>query len=336
MPFSHSVPSYRDDIDLAIDLGTANTRVLLRDQSLAFDEPSVCCFAGDRTGNRLLAVGFAAKEMQGRTFGDQHIVRPLRDGIVHDLDAGRELLKHAIRESLPRRRFGAPRALIGIPADATKAEYKALLTIAQDAGLRGVEIVAEPVAAALGCGISGNDPRGSLLIECGAGTTEIAVLASGRIALRKSLRGGGFALNTAFIDYMHSQHSFRIGDSTAEKLKLETLARINSQDDVVEVAGLNVERGRPERVNVPILGLSFILERYAIELSELVADILNDVSPAIYEDIVESGVVLTGGGAVAPILVTSIGCRTRLNVRVADDPLACVSKGLGEIAFRRH
>ncbi|OYX16693.1 MAG: hypothetical protein B7Z07_02245 [Sphingomonadales bacterium 32-67-7] len=211
--------------EIAIDFGTANVRIIRRDDGILFDEPSLCCFSRMAGDHDLVAAGAQARAMVDRTPAHLQVKRPLGRGVLQDIEAARGLLRYAMSRAGGRRRLRAPRVIIGVPADATQAERNAMLTAANDAGLGEVELVAEPFAAALGANLPVGDPAGSMIIECGAGTTEVAVFSLGGICVSGSVRIGGATLDKAIADQLHMHHKFLIGDLTAEQLKLDYAAR---------------------------------------------------------------------------------------------------------------
>lgn len=223
--FTRDVPT---SADIAIDLGTANTRVMARGSGVLFDQPSICCFAEDGGHPKLVAVGDEAGKMLARTSGALKVRQPLARGVLQDLEAARELLKFAVQSSIGRGAIGKPRAIIGVPADATNAECAALQTAAADAGLRKVRLVSEPLAAAFGAELPVDEPTGSMIVECGAGTTEVAVFSLGGFCLTRSVRGGGLALNAALTSYIQIHHQFMIGEPTAEQCFLRSSKRVTA------------------------------------------------------------------------------------------------------------
>ena len=201
--------------DFAIDFGTANTRVVSSSGGVLFDEPSLCCFTGPADRGELVAAGSAVRSMLDRTSGSMRVVRPLNRGVLSDIAAARDYLAYAVRSSVGQRRLRSFRAIIGVPADATNAERSALLTAANDAGLGSVQLLAEPLVAALGADLPIDLPQGTMIVECGAGTTEAAILSLGGICAAASLRGGGDALDVAISDFLHFRPKFLIGASTS-------------------------------------------------------------------------------------------------------------------------
>ncbi|MGE3745034.1 MAG: rod shape-determining protein [Sphingomonadaceae bacterium] len=328
------LPRKRGDADVAIDFGTANTRVFLRGSGIVFEEPSLCCFSDEPMRPKLIAAGDEAHRLVDRTFGSLRIARPLARGVLNDIDAGRELLRHALRAGIGGRHLRRPRAVLGVTADATHAERQALVTTAQDAGLRVVQLVPEPLAAAFGAGLPVDQAEGSMLIECGAGTTEVVVLSLGALCLRRSVRVGGHALDQAIAEYVHSKHKFQIGAETAERVKLEIVERMaddRPQPKDLELKGHNLLSGGPGVLAVNAWEIIAIVDRHAASIVDVVRDVLNDTPPELSRDIHDRGILLTGGSASITILQHAITRATGLSTRVAQDPLRCVAEGLGRL-----
>jgi rod shape-determining protein MreB len=323
----------REQADIAIDLGTAHTRVVERGGGISFDQPSLCCFADDGIRPKLIAVGDAASAMNERTSGALAVRRPLARGVLQDINAARELLRCAVRSSTGRRRFAAPRALIGVPADATQAERRALHTAAADAGIRHVRLVREPLLAALGAALPIADATGSLIVECGAGTTEVGVFSLGGFCLARSARGGGNALDKAIAGYIHAQHHFLIGDRTAERLKralVDCLAADNPDQRTVEIKGRSISDRKPGVLVLGAAEFGPVVARHTSQVAELVRAVLSETPPQLSDDIYDNGVVLTGGSAFG-LLAEAISAATGLRAVISDHNEHCVTRGLAEM-----
>jgi rod shape-determining protein MreB len=323
----------RSRADIAIDLGTANTRVIGRGAGVLFDQPSLCCFADDGARSRVVAVGDAAKRMVDRTSGALRIRQPLARGVLQDIDAARELLQFAVRSSIGRRRFGAPRAMIGVPADATNAECAALQTAAADSGLRDVRLVREPLAAAFGAELPVNEATGSMIVECGAGTTEVAVFSLGGFCLTRSVRGGGLALDAALAAHIHFHHHFLIGGQTAERFKrkiVELLAQPASDELSIEVNGRSIRDGKPGTLTLRVGELRPVVAKHANQIVEAVRQVLHQTPPQLSHDICSAGIVLTGGSAL-DVIAETISRDTGLPVSIAEHQDRCVTHGLGAL-----
>lgn len=315
--------------DLAIDFGTANTRVVTPGGGVLFDEPSLCCFAGP--GGELVAVGTTVKSMVNRTSGDLRIVRPLHRGVLSDIAAARDYLAYAVRSSVGQRRLRSFRAIIGVPADATGAERGALLTAANDAGLGLVELVAEPLAAALGAGLPIDQPQGSMIIECGAGVTEAAILSLGGMCATASIRGGGNAMDAAISDYLHIRHKFLVGANTAEQIKRD-LVRILEDGTIagaeIPFKGRSLVTGLPGSLALSVDELAPVVEKQIAAITDMVVTLLARITPELSRDIHGSGIVLTGGSAAIGLVGKAVADATGLPVSVAGEHSHCVALGL--------
>lgn len=322
--------------DLAIDLGTANTLVIERGSGVIFNEPSVCCFSGAGTRPALFAAGSEANAMLDRVSRPLRIARPLRGGVLSDMAAARELLRFAARRARGAWRPGPwrLRALIGVPADATQAEQRALLTAAHDAGLPHARLLAEPLMAAIGADLAIDEARGRMVVDCGAGTTEVAVISLGGICLSSTARIGGETLDMALIDYLHLKHRFQIGFATAERMKLE-LAHLLTSDGglhaILAIKGKNLATGMPETLSLPASDLVAVYEKHLKQIIDTIRSALRRTSPELSKDIFEDGITLTGGAAMTGLLCQRIADMTGLGAEIADDPLDCVARGLGRI-----
>lgn len=319
--------------DLAIDLGTANTLVVERGSGIVFDEPSVCCFNDVRTVPQFVAAGTEAQRLVGRVAQPLKVIRPLRDGVLSDMAAARELLKFATRAHRRSWPLARPRAVIGVPADATEAERRALGSAALDAGLADPHLMAEPLLSAIGIGLAVEEPRGRMIVDCGAGTTEVAVISLGEICVSRSLRGGGDGLDRALVDHLKQAHRFRIGASTAERLKLElseALAR-GEEDRLLEVRGLDSMKGVPKTVAMAARELTAIWDGYAEGVLGIVMAALAETSPELSQDVLDDGISLTGGAAMTGLLARRISERTGIRADVAEAPLRSVAGGLQKV-----
>lgn len=319
--------------DIAIDLGTANTLVVERGSGVVFDEPSVCCFKAGGAAPELVAAGTEAHRYVGRVAKPLRIVRPLLNGVLSDMAAARELLKFATRAHRRSWRLTRLRALIGVPADATAAERNALLTAAVDAGLSHPELLEEPLLSAIGIGLAVDEPRGRMIVDCGAGTTEVAVISLGRICLSRSVRGGGEALDRALIDHFHLKHRFQIGTSTAERLKLELSSALGRGDSAqrLEVRGLDSANGLPKTVTVRAGELSPVWDRSTDAVLAAIRAALGETPPELSHDILEDGISLAGGAAMTGLLARRITECTGISAHVAELPLRSVASGLARL-----
>jgi rod shape-determining protein MreB len=326
-----NVPAWaKSKADLAVDLGTANTIVVARSAGVVFEQSTVCCFDDDiDAAAHLYTAGCAAKRLIGREVKQLRTVRPLRNGVLVDVAATRELLKFAIKPTRARGRLSRPRAIIGVPSDATQAERRALTRAAYDAGLAEPLLIAEPILAAIGLGMDVEAPRGRMIVDCGAGTTDVVVLSLGGICASKSVRGGGDGVDAALLQHLHMRRHFQIGHSAAEVLKMklsEALALGTATH--VEVRGLDTKSGLPRLLELEVGELSPILEEYAAQVTAVVRAAFAKTPPDLAIDILDDGIALTGGAALTALVAERIADSTGLRVYRADDPRKAVSKGL--------
>lgn len=321
---------------LGIDLGTANTVVVAVGAGIVFDQPTVCCFQGYDAAPRFIAAGAEARDYIGRVAKPLKIVRPLRHGVLSDMLATRELFQFVQRTVGPFRRFGKITPFIGIPADATQSERRALVTAAVDAGFAEPHIVSEPLLAAIGLGLPIHEARGRMIVDCGAGTTEVAVISMNNLCLSKSVRGGGEALDQAFIDYFATQHRFKIGTSTAESLKIRVSAILETgnHEQTVEIRGLEMATGLPRIQTMQATELLPVLTKHVEQIVRIVRDALAETPPELSAGILEDGIILTGGGAFGGLVAHSIEAETGVRAFVADNPHHCVALGLGRLIDR--
>lgn len=316
--------------EIAIDFGTANLRMIHRDSGVIFDEPSLCCLTGLRDRPQFIAAGAPVYAMTDRTPAGMRVRRPLRRGVLQDIGAATHLLRYAASRVLKRRSLRSPRVMIGLPADVTQAERNAMLIAARDAALNPVCFVPEPLAAAIGANLEIDAPQGTMIVECGAGTTEVALLSLGGVCLTRSLRGGGAELDAAIIDYLHSRHKLLVGRSSAERIKYalgEAYTR-GSAADAIEVKGRSLVSGLPGAIRVAPIEFADVIERHAQHIVDLILELLAETPPELSKDIHGQGILLTGGGAATPALREKIEAGTGLRVTVAKDSGLCVAQGL--------
>ena len=317
--------------DVAIDFGTANTRVVTQAGGVLFDEPSLCCFTGQAADGDLVAAGTSVKAMLNRTSGKLRVVRPLNRGVLSDIAAARHYLEYAVSSSVGQRRLRSFSAIIGVPSDATSAERGALLTAANDAGLGSVELLAEPLLAALGAGIVVDRPKGAMILECGAGITEAAVLSLGGICATASIRGGGDALDVAISDYLYVRHKFLVGPNTAEQAKrnLVSILEEGAGDGIdLQVKGRSLITGLPGAMAVSIDELTPVVRKQVGAVADMIVKLLGRINPELSRDIHDSGIVLTGGSTAIGLVGRAVAEATGLPVSVADEHAHCVALGL--------
>jgi rod shape-determining protein MreB and related proteins len=316
--------------ELGIDLGTANTLVVAGGTGIVFDQPSVCCFQGYDAVPRFIAAGTEAHKQVGKVSKPLKIVHPLRNGVLSDMSAARELLSFVHRTVAGGIRFRRIRAAIGVPADATQAEKHALSTAAMDAGFAEPQLLAEPILAAIGLGLDIDEPRARMIVDCGAGTTEVAVIALGGICVSHSVRGGGEALDQALAEHLHFRHRFHIGAASAEAVKLNLSSALSGGDPLaeIEVRGLDAASGLPRLLCLPASELLNVWDKHAEQIVRAVKATLYETPPELSHDILEDGIIVTGGAALTALLSDRISAATGIYTKIADAPLHTVAKGL--------
>ena len=316
--------------DMAIDLGTANTLVVLKGQGVVLNEPSVVAVVDNKGKKTVLAVGDEAKTMLGRTPGNIQAIRPLRDGVIADFIVTEEMIKHFIKKVHKRSTFANPRILICVPSGSTPVERKAIQDSALAAGARRVQLIEEPIAAAIGAGLPISEATGSLIIDVGGGTTEIAIMSLGGVVYSKSLRVAGDAMDHALMNFMRKEYNLLIGDSTAEKIKKEIGTAIPSNSNKYPVKGRDIRSGTPKEVNITEEDTSEALNPIIKEIIAGIKDALENTPPELSADLVDMGMTLTGGGSLLKNIDKRFSKETGLPVHVADDPLTCVAIGTGK------
>ena len=315
---------------MAIDLGTANTLVVLKGQGVVLNEPSVVAIAENGGKRTVIAVGDEAKTMLGRTPGNISAIRPLRDGVIADFIVTEEMIKHFIKKVHKNSTFANPRILICVPTGSTPVERKAIQDSALAAGARRVQLIEEPIAAAIGAGLPISEATGSMVVDIGGGTTEIAVMSLGGLVYSKSLRVAGDAMDTALINYMRKEYNLMIGDSTAEKIKKEIGTAIPSNSNTYAVKGRDLRSGTPKEVNISEEDTAEALNDILKEMVDGIKSALENTPPELSADLVDMGLTLTGGGALLKNIDKRFSKETGLPVYIANDPLACVAIGTGK------
>ena len=318
--------------DMAIDLGTANTLVYVKGRGIVLNEPSVVAIATGRGRRQVLAVGEEAKHMVGRTPGNIEAIRPLRDGVIADFEVAEEMIKHFIRRVHQRRGFASPRVIICVPSGSTAVERRAIQESAESAGARRVFLIEEPMAAAIGAGLPVTEPSGSMVVDIGGGTTEVAIVSLGGIVYAKSIRVGGDKMDEAIIHYVRRNHSLLIGEATAENVKMRIGSACLPQDgqgEVMEIKGRDLMNGVPKEIVISQRQIAEALAEPVNAIIEAVKVALEHTAPELSADIVDKGIMLTGGGALLGNLGFVLRHATGLPVMVAEDPLACVAIGTG-------
>jgi len=316
--------------DMAIDLGTANTLVFVKGEGIVLNEPSVVAIIEEKGRKSVLAVGDEAKTMLGRTPGNITAVRPLRDGVIADFVVTEEMIKHFIKKVHKNKSFANPNILICVPTGSTPVERKAIQDSALAAGARKVKLIEEPIAAAIGAGLPISEATGSMVVDIGGGTTEIAILSLGGVVYAHSLRIAGDAMDSAIIAYMKKQFNLLIGEASAEKIKKEIGTAIPTSGNTYLMKGRDIRSGTPKEITLKEEDTSEALKPILAQILAGIKEALESTPPELSADLVDMGLVLTGGGALLKNLDKMITKETGLPVQIAEDPLSCVAIGTGK------
>lgn len=316
--------------EIGIDLGTANTLVYLKDHGVVISEPSVV--AVNQKTNRIVAVGAEAKQMMGRTPTHIKVIRPLVEGVISDFEITEEMLSYLINKAEKiSKKFFKPRVVIGVPSGITNVEARAVFDAARSAGARDVYIIEEPMAGAIGVRLPIFEPIGSMVIDIGGGTSDIAVISLGGIVRSKNLRIAGDVLNKNISDYIRDEFNLLIGEKTAEQVKISAGNVMPGTPIEIEVRGRDIVTGLPRQVVVTDTDIREAISASISSLIDAVKEVLETTPPEILSDIMHRGIVLMGGGALLTGLDTLLQNVLRLPVKVADDPLTAVARGTGII-----
>ncbi len=318
--------------DMAIDLGTANTLVYVKGRGIVLNEASVVAIAEVKGKKQVLAVGEDAKRMLGRTPGNIRAIRPLRDGVIADFEVAEEMIKYFIRKVHNRRSFANPLVIVCVPSGSTAVERRAIQESAESAGARRVFLIEEPMAAAIGAGLPVTEPTGSMVVDIGGGTTEVAVLSLGGIVYARSVRVGGDKMDEAIIGYIRRNHNLLVGEGSAARIK-ENIGSASPPDKgegrTMEIKGRDLMNGVPKDLIISERQIAESLAEPVGAIVEAVKVALEHTEPELAADIVDKGIVLTGGGGLLSNLDFVLRHATGLPVSLADDPLSCVVLGTG-------
>ena len=320
--------------DMAIDLGTANTLVYVKGRGIVLNEPSVVAIMNKGGKKQVLEVGNAAKMMLGRTPGNIEAIRPMRDGVIADFEVAEEMIKHFIRKVHNRRSFANPMIIICVPSGATAVERRAIQESALSAGARRVYLIEEPMAAAIGADLPVTEATGSMIVDIGGGTTEVAVLSLGGIVYARSVRVGGDKMDDAIISYIRRHHNLLVGEASAERIKKEVgcaRAPEKAQETRIEIKGRDLLNGVPKEIIISQAQIADALQEPVSQIVEAVKVALEATPPELAADIVDKGIVLTGGGSLLTNLDQVLRDETGLPVSIADEPLSCVALGTGKV-----
>ena len=319
-------------MDMAIDLGTANTLVYVKGRGIVLNEPSVVAMVHSRGKSKVLAVGDEAKQMLGRTPGNIEAIRPLRDGVIADFKVAEEMISHFIKKVHNRRSFARPQMIVSVPTGSTEVERRAIEDSAESAGARRVFLIEEPMAAAIGAGLPVTEATGSMVVDIGGGTTEVGVLSLGGIVYSRSVRVGGDKMDEAIISYIRRNSSLLVGEGSAERIKKQIGSACPPSDGdgkEMEIKGRDLMNGVPKEL---VLSERQIAESLAEPVGAIIESVkvaLEHTAPELAADIVDKGIVLTGGGALLGNMDYVLRHATGLPVSLADDPLTCVVLGTG-------
>lgn len=317
---------------MAIDLGTANTLVYVKGKGIVLNEPSVVAIEEVRGKKQVLAVGNEAKQMLGRTPGNIQAIRPLRDGVIADFEIAEEMIKYFIRKVHNRRSFASPMVIICVPSGSTAVERRAIQESAEAAGAIKVRLIEEPMAAAIGAGLPVTEPTGSMVVDIGGGTTEVAVISLGGIVYARSVRVGGDKMDDAIISYIRRNHNLLVGESSAERIKKEIGSACPPEEGEgrsIQIRGRDLMNGVPKEITITERQIAEGLADPVAQIVEAVKVALENTAPELAADIVDKGIVLTGGGGLLSNLDQVLRNATGLPVSIAENPLACVVKGTG-------
>ncbi|WP_331775192.1 rod shape-determining protein [Sulfurospirillum sp. 1612] len=328
--------------DMGIDLGTANTLVLVKGKGIIINEPSVVAIQTDKSGKQvILAVGTDAKNMLGKTPGNIVAIRPMRDGVIADFDITEKMIRYFIEKAHKRKSFLRPRIIICVPYGLTQVERKAVRESALSAGAREVFLIEEPMAAAIGADLPVREPEGSLVVDIGGGTTEIGVVSLGGLVISKSIRTAGDKIDASIVDYVKKKYNLLIGERTAEEIKIEIGSAIPIEEPLVSIVkGRDQVSGLLSRIELSSEDVRDAMKEPLKEVADALKDVLEVMPPDLAGDIVENGIVLTGGGALIRGLDKYLSDIVKLPVFIADEPLLAVAKGTGraldEIELLQH
>ncbi|EAI3338688.1 rod shape-determining protein [Campylobacter upsaliensis] len=319
--------------DMGIDLGTANTLVLVKDKGIVINEPSVVAVERERYGSKakILVVGKEAKEMVGKTPGNIEAIRPMKDGVIADFDMTEKMIRYFIEKTHRRKSFLRPRIIISVPYGLTQVERKAVRESALSAGAREVFLIEEPMAAAIGANLPIQEPKGNLVVDIGGGTTEIGVISLGGLVISKSIRTAGDKLDMSIVNYVKEKYNLIIGERTGEEIKITIGSAIQLPKELsMVVKGRDQISGLLSRIELTSEDVREAMKEHLKEIADALKMVLEMMPPDLASDIVENGVVLTGGGALIRGLDKYLSELVRLPVYVADEPLLAVARGTGK------
>ena len=316
--------------DIAIDLGTANTLIHVKGKGIVLNEPSIVAF--DKNSKRIIALGNKAKEMQGREHKEIKVTRPMRDGVIADFEIAEGMIRAFIKRVHGGSVMASRRVIVAVPSGVTEVEKRAVRDSAEHAGAKEVHLIAEPMAAAIGIGIDVEAPVGNMIIDIGGGTTEIAVIALSGIVNEESIRIAGDEMNYAIMQFFKKNHNILIGERTAEAIKCEVGSAVPLKEEItIQVKGRDLVGGIPKTTEVSSVEIREALNEAIVQIVDAVRQTLERTPPELSADILDRGVMITGGGALLKGLDERIRMETNLPVHVAEDPLTAVARGAGKV-----
>lgn len=321
---------WRKSADLGIDLGTATVLVYVKGKGVILKEPSVVAI--NKVNNKILAVGEEARKMIGRTPGNIIALRPLKDGVISDYDITEKMLKEFIKKACGGKKIIAPKVMVCIPSQATEVEKRAVIDATKNSGAKEVHLIEEPLSAAIGAGIDITKPDGNMIVDIGGGTTDIAVISLGGVVIRKSIKSAGDRFDEAIVKYVRLKHRIMIGEKTAEDLKINIgCAYKDARDCSYVMKGRNLVTGLPDQVEITSEEIREALEEPVGLIVDGVKSILEKTPPELAADIIEKGIIMTGGGSLLYGLDKLIEVSTGLNVKIAENSVEAVVEGTGEV-----
>lgn len=313
---------------MGIDLGTANTLVHVKGRGIVLREPSVVAIQRDTS--QVLAVGEEAKQMIGRTPGNIVAVRPLKDGVIADFDVTQAMLSYFIKKAMESKPFVKPRVVVGVPSGVTEVEMRAVIDAARQAGAGEAYLIEEPMAAAIGAGLPVHEPTGSMVVDIGGGTTEIAVISLGGIVTSRSIRIGGDEMDDSIVQYIKRMYNLMIGERTAEEIKIKIGTAIVPRDNpALDIRGRDLVSGLPKTLNVNAAEIKEALSEPIQKIIDAVKGTLEKTPPELAADVMDHGIMMTGGGALLRDLGVLLSKETGMPVHISEDALSCVGEGTG-------
>lgn len=321
---------FKSGSDMGIDLGTATVLVHIKGRGIVLQEPSVV--AVDKNRNKVLAVGEEARQMIGRTPGNIVAIRPLRNGVISDYDVTEKMLQYFIKKGTGKNRVAAPKVMVCIPSQATEVEKRAVMDAARNSGARSVYLIEEPLAAAIGAGVDISLPNGRMVVDIGGGTCDIAVISLGGIVVRSSLKVAGDSFDEAIIKYIRNNYKLMIGERTAEELKIKVGSAMSDlRKESMPIKGRNMITGLPDEIIISTAEVTEAVADCVSQIANSLHSVLEKTPPELAADIMEDGILMTGGGGLLYGLDKYLESKTGVSVRVADGAVSCVAMGTGKI-----